>query len=126
MAGATAVVAAHRNAGGIGGYSAAAAGLTLGAIFTARGYRLITLIGLVACAGQPLAVVATAWELTHRVSHTQVEKLQTLGINPKVGVAVNLVFSLCASAVAVWALRTRRRPRGTSLLREGRPPGEKP
>jgi hypothetical protein len=56
--------------------------------------------------------VATAWELTHRISHAQVEKLQALGVNPRVGVAINLVFSLCASAVAAWAFWTRRRPSG--------------
>ena len=112
LAAVTAVVAAQRHAGAVGAYVAAAAALTLGALFTARGHRLTTLIGLVACAGQPLAVAATAWELTHRVSHTQVEKLQALGVNPRVGVAINLVFSLCASAIAVWAFRTRRRPPG--------------
>ena len=110
LAAVTAVVAIRRNAGGVGGYAGVAMALTLGAFFTARGHRLITMIGLVGCAGQPLAVAATAWELTHRVSHTQVEKLQALGVNPRVGVTINLVFSLCASGLAVWAFRTRRRP----------------
>ena len=112
LAALTAVVAIRRDAGGVGGYAAAAVALTLGAFFTARGHRLITMIGLAACAGQTLAVAATTWELTHRISHTQVEKLQGLGINPRVGVAINLVFSLCASVVAAWALCTRRRPSG--------------
>jgi hypothetical protein len=112
LAAVTAVVAVRRDAGGVGGYAGAAVALALGALFTARGHRLITMIGLAACAGQPLAVAATAWELTHRVSHTQVEKLQALGVNPRVGVAINLVFSLCASVVAAWAFRTRRRPSG--------------
>jgi hypothetical protein len=112
LAAVTAVTAVRRDAGGVGGYAGAAVALALAALFTARGHRLITIIGLVACAGQPLAVAATAWELTHRVSHTQVEKLQALGVNPRVGVAINLIFSLCASIVAAWAFTTRRRPSG--------------
>ena len=61
IAAVTAVVAIRRDAGGVAGYAAAAVALALGALFTARGHRLITTIGLVACAGQPLAVAATAW-----------------------------------------------------------------
>ena len=114
LAAATAVMALRRDAGGVAGYAAAAVALTLGALFTARGQRLITTIGLVACAGQPLAVAATAWELTHGVSHAQVEKLHALGIDPRVGVSINLVFSVCASLVAAWALWTRRQPSGPS------------
>ena len=108
LAAVTAVVAIRRDAGGVAGYTGAAVALALGALFTARGHRLITTIGLVACAGQPLAVAATAWELTHCISHIQVAKLQALGVNPTVGVAINLVFSLCASLLAAWAFRTRR------------------
>ena len=108
----TVVVAIRRDAGGLAGYAGAAVALALGAIFTARGNRLITMIGLVACAGQSLAVAVTAWELTHGISHTQVEKLRALGVNPRLGVAVNLVFSLCASVLAAWAFRTRRPSRG--------------
>jgi purine-cytosine permease-like protein len=104
LATATAVVAVRRDASGGAGYAAAAVVLALGALLTARGRRIITIIGLVACAGQLLAVAATTWELTHHVSHVQVQKLQALGVNPRVGVAINLAFSLCASLVAAWAL----------------------
>jgi hypothetical protein len=55
LAAVTAVVAIRRDAGGVGGYAGAAVALALGALFTARGHRLITTIGLVACAGQPLS-----------------------------------------------------------------------
>jgi hypothetical protein len=34
-------------------------------------------------------VAVTAWELTHRASHTQVEKLHAPGVNTRLGVAVN-------------------------------------
>ena len=118
LAAVTAVVALRRDADGVGGYVGAAVALALGALFTARGHRLITMIGLVGCAGQPLAVAATAWELTHRISDIQVEKLRALGVNPRVGVAINLVFSLCASVLAVWAFRTRRRPSGLHPRRQ--------
>ena len=104
LAAVTVVVAIRGDAGGLGGYAAAVA-LALRALLTARGHRLITMIGVAACAGQPIAVAATAWEVTHRISQTQVEKLYMLGVNPSVGVAINLVFSLCASVLAAWAFR---------------------
>lgn len=110
LAAATAVVATRRDAGGVGGYAGAAVALALLALFTARGHRLITTIGLAVCALQPFAVAATAWELTHDISHAQVEKLQELGVNPRLGVAINLVFSASASVLAAWAYRTRRPP----------------
>jgi hypothetical protein len=106
----TAVVAIRRDAGAVAEYTGAAVALALGALLTARGHRLITTIGLVACAGQPLAVAATAWELSHRISHIQVAKLQALGVNPTVGVAINLVFSLCASLLAASRRRDSRLP----------------
>ena len=112
LAAVTAVVAMRRDAGGVGGYAGAAVALALLALFTARGHRLITTIGLAICALQPFAVAATAWELTHDISHTQVDKLQELGVTPRFGVAINLVFSACASVLAAWAYRTRRPPTG--------------
>jgi hypothetical protein len=112
LAGVTALVAIRRDAGGVAAYAGAAVAMALAALLTAKGNRLITVIGLVACAGQALAVAATAWELTHSISHVQVEKLQALGVNPRVGVAVNLIFSLCAVVIAAWAFLTRRRPSG--------------
>jgi hypothetical protein len=114
LAAVTALVAVRRDASGVAGYVLAAAALAVGALFTARGHRFIAMIGLVACAGQSLAVAATAWELAHGISHTQVNKLRALGVEPTVGVAINLVFSLCASVLAVWAFRTRRRPRAAA------------
>jgi hypothetical protein len=112
LAAVTAVMATRRDAGGVGGYAGAAVALALMALFTTRGHRLITTIGLVICALQPIAVAATAWELTHDISHTQVHKLQQLGVNPRLGVAINLVFCACASVLAVWAYRTRQPPTG--------------
>ncbi len=110
LAAVTALVAAQRDAAGVGGYAGAAVALALLALFTALGNRLITTIGLAVCALQPFAVAATAWELTHDISQAQVDKLQELGVSPRLGVAVNLVFSVCASALAAWAYRTRRPP----------------
>ena len=111
MAAVTSVLAARRAASGAGGYAGAAVTLALLAFFTARGNGLVTTIGLGICALQPFAVAATAWELTHDISSTQVEKLDALGIDPRVGVAINLVFSACASVLAAWAYLTRWRAR---------------
>jgi hypothetical protein len=92
LAAVTAVVVRLRDASGAAEYAGAAIALVLLALFTARGNLLVTTIGLFICALQPLAVVATAWELTHDISHTQLAKLREIGIDPTLGVAMNLAL----------------------------------
>jgi hypothetical protein len=46
-----------------------------------------------------LAVSATAWELSHRISHAEAEKLQALGVSPRLGIAVTS-SSPCAPALS--------------------------
>jgi len=109
LAAVTAVVATQRHASGVPGYIAATAALTILAVFTARRRRLFTTVGLTICALSPLGVIASAAELATGISRTQVDKLHALGVNPVVGVVVNLLFCACATALAIWRYRTLRR-----------------
>lgn len=85
------------------GYAVTAALLIALAKGTARGSRLAVAVGLVLCAVQPLAVVITAWELTHEIPHAEALKLRALGVAPTIGVAINLCLAAYASVLAVWA-----------------------
>src|SRR3954454_16054876 len=82
--------------------------LVLMAIYTARGQRVALMVGLAICALQPIAAIAAGWELLNGISKSQVHKLDDLGIDPTFGVALNVVFSVVASLLAVWAYREWR------------------
>jgi hypothetical protein len=108
LAALTGALAIYRGAGELRGYAVVAVALVAVTILIAHGNRIAIILALVVCALQPIAVVVTAWELTHHIAQAQADKLNRLGISPRFGVTINLVFSLCASAVAVSACRIRR------------------
>jgi hypothetical protein len=108
LASITAALSARHHTGQAGAYAAIAAALIAMAVLTARGQPVVTIVGLVICAVQPLAVIATAWELVHGISASQVDKLEALGVDPTLGVTVNLIFSAVASVLAMWAYLARR------------------
>jgi hypothetical protein len=103
LAGMTAVLSFAHHLGQAVPYTVITVALVLMAIYTARGQRVVTLIGLAICAVQPIAAIAAAWELVNGISRSQVRKLDDLGIDPTFGVALNVVFSVVASLLAVWA-----------------------
>ena len=105
-AGGTAVVAALR----VGGasslpYVAAAALLAVLAGGVLRRARWALVVSLALLATQVLGVVGSAWELATGVSETKRNELERLGVDPELGVALNLVYSLLAVAVFAWAMR---------------------
>jgi hypothetical protein len=57
-------------------------------------------------------VLGSAWQLLSGVHGSKAEELRRLGIDPELGVALNLVYSAIASAVFGWLvtrwLRARR------------------
>jgi hypothetical protein len=113
LAGMTAILSFTHHLGQAVPYTLITVALVLMAIYTARGRRVITLVGLAICALQPIAAIAAAWELVNGISESQVRKLDDLGIDPTFGVALNVVFSVAASLLAVWAYREWRTARGS-------------
>ncbi len=109
IAAVSAVLAAERRAADVLGYIAVTASLMILALFTARRQRVVTMVGLTICVLSPLGVIACAVELATGISRTQVHKLHALGVNPTLGVVINLVFCACATALAIWRYRTIRR-----------------
>jgi hypothetical protein len=107
-AGAAVVTSLGHDAGGAGEYAVTAALLLALATATAHRSRIAIALGIVLCSLQPLAVVVTAWELTHRIPGAQATKIRALGIDPTVGVALNLLLAGWASLLAVWAYRVAR------------------
>ena len=89
-------------------YTVITVALALMAVYTARGQRVVLLVGLAICSLQPIAAIAAAWELVNGIARSQVRKLDDLGIDPTFGVALNVVFSVVASLLAVWAYREWR------------------
>lgn len=108
---ALAAVAVGHAAGAVS-YAVPAALLVVLGTATAYGSRIALVTGLVLCGVQPLAVVATAWELTHDVPAGQAAKVRSLGIDPTVGVAINFCFAAWASLLALWAYHVARKRAG--------------
>jgi hypothetical protein len=108
-AGAAVVTSVGHDAGGAGEYAVTTALLLALAIATAQRSRKAIALGIVLCALQPVAVVATAWELTHQIPGAQAAKIRALEVDPTVGVALNLFLAGWASLLSVWAYRVARR-----------------
>jgi hypothetical protein len=66
--------------------------------------------------GQVLGIAGTALELVYGVNANKAAELRALGFDPRLGVSINLAFSLAAVGVlAVALLRARRAARIASL-----------
>jgi hypothetical protein len=84
------------------------AGLVVLAIFVLRSNRAALLISTAGLAAQILGVIGAGFELLNGVHGAKAHELQRLGIDPEFGVALNLAYSLVASAVFAWvAVRWR-------------------
>src|SRR3954468_23724612 len=101
LAGMTAVLSFTHHLGQAVPYTVITVALVLMAIYTARGQRVVTLVGLAICALQPIAAIAAAWQLVNGIAKSQAHKLNDLGIDPTLGVALNVVFSIVASVLAL-------------------------
>jgi hypothetical protein len=87
------------------------AGLTLLAILVLRANRAALLVSTAGLGAQILGVIGTTFELLHGVHGTKADELHRLGIDPEFGVALNLMYSLVASAVFAWVVARWRNMR---------------
>lgn len=108
LAGCTAPVAWHR-IGVVAAlpFIAAAVGLAVLARAVLRANRAALTVSTILLGAQVLGVVGSAWQLLSGVHGSKADELRRLGIDPELGVALNLVYSAIASAVFGWVL-TRR------------------
>jgi hypothetical protein len=102
----------HSEAGYAAVYAVVAAGLTGLAAATYRTVRAAQTVSLVLLGSQVLGVVGAAWELGRAEDGgAKARHLEDLGIDFRLAVLGNLIYSAAASAVFVWAWRERRRDR---------------
>ena len=91
-------------------FMAVVIGLSLLAGAVLRGNRVALIISTAGLGAQVLGVIGSAWELVRGVQGSKADELHRLGIDPELGVALNLLYSAVASAVFAWvAARWRRR-----------------
>jgi hypothetical protein len=83
-------------------FIAAALGLAVLAFAVLRAYRVALIISTVLLGAQVFGVIGSAWQLLDGVHGSKAEELKRLGIDPELGVALNLAYSAVASAVFVW------------------------
>lgn len=94
----------HPGAGPPGLFLVAAGALTgLGcATFQSRTWAIA--VSLVLLAGQVIGVAGSTLQLAHGIDPGKAAELRALGFEPRVGIAVNLVFSLIATTVLAAAI----------------------
>jgi hypothetical protein len=117
IAGFTAPLAAVRDSAASGlVFAAVAAALIVLAVTTARALRSALAVSLVLLGLQLFGALGSAWELLHGVDEGKADRLRTLGFDPKLGVTVNLVYSMVAFTLFVWVLRQS----GSASHRDGK------
>jgi hypothetical protein len=86
-------------------YGTVAVGLVLLAVATSRGSRPAHLVSLVGLGSQIAGALGAGWEL-HRphLDSAKAGHLRDLGVSYRWAMFSNLVFSLLAGAVFIWAL----------------------
>ncbi|HKY75877.1 MAG TPA: hypothetical protein VJS45_07050 [Acidimicrobiia bacterium] len=93
-------------------FIAAATGLAVLAWAVLQANRAALIVSTILLGAQILGVVGSAWQLRSGVHGSKADELQRLGIDPELGVALNLLYSAIASAVFGWLitrwLRARR------------------
>ena len=113
LAGFTAPLAWHRT-----GFASAlpflgaATGLAVLAIGVLRSNRAALAVSTAGLGAQILGVVGSAWELAQGVAGSKAKELRRLGVDPTFGVALNLLYSVTASAVFAWMVTRWWRMRG--------------
>lgn len=102
----------HSKAGYAAVYAVVAVGLAGLAAATYRGVRAAETVSLVLLGSQIFGVVGAAWELVRAdESGAKARHLDDLGVDFRLAVLGNLIYSAAASAVFVWAWRQKRRRR---------------
>jgi hypothetical protein len=110
----TAVLAAIHENGSSVVFAGVAVALVVLAITTARGSPWGLAVTSVLLGAQVFGALGSGWELMHGAAGDKADELRSLGIDPTFGIALNLVYSVVAFALFVWALaRVRRRAQST-------------
>lgn len=69
-------------------------------------------VSFILLAGQLVGVAGTTFQLIYGVDSAKAAELRALGFDPRLGVAINLAFSIVAVCMlAAAVLRARRSPR---------------
>jgi hypothetical protein len=113
IAGVTALLAAAHESTASGlVFATVAIALLMLAIATARATRWALVVTMVLLGAQVFGALGSGWELLHGADGDKAQELRSLGIDPTFGIALNLVYSLLAFGLFVWALCTagRRAP----------------
>ena len=84
--------------------AAAALGLAVLAVAVLRANRVALTVSTVLLGAQILGVLGSAWQLRNGVHGAKADELHRLGIDPELGVALNLIYSAVASVVFAWVL----------------------
>ena len=82
----------------------AAVGLTVLTIGVLRVNRAALAVSTAGLGAQILGVIGSAWELAQGVNGSKARELRRLGVDPTLGVALNLVYSAVASLVFAWVV----------------------
>ncbi|MCA1843561.1 MAG: hypothetical protein LC792_10330 [Actinobacteria bacterium] len=85
-------------------FIAVAVGLSALAVAVLRAVRLALILSTAGLGAQLLGVIGSAWELLHGVAGSKADELHRLGVDPELGVTLNLIYSAVASAVFAWIL----------------------
>lgn len=83
-------------------FIAAAAGLAVLAFAVLRANRVALIVSTALLGAQVLGVIGSAWQLLNGVHGSKADELHRLGIDPELGVTLNLLYSAVASAVFAW------------------------
>jgi len=79
-----------------------------------RGLRAALVVSTLVLGGQILGVIGSAWELAQGVHGSKARELRDLGVDPELGVALNLAYSAVAALIFAWIVARwragRRRP----------------
>jgi len=109
IAGVTALLAAaHESTSGLV-FATVAIALLMLAIATARARRWALVVTMVLLGTQVFGALGSGWELLHGADGDKAQELRSLGIDPTFGIALNLVYSVLAFGLFVWALCTAAR-----------------
>jgi hypothetical protein len=85
-------------------FIAAAIGLAVLTFAVLRANRVALVVSTVLLGAQVLGVIGSAWQLLNGVHGSKADELHRLGVDPELGVALNLCYSAVASAVFVWVV----------------------
>jgi len=83
-------------------FIAVSVGLSVLAVAVLRAKRVALVVSTAGLGAQLLGVIGSGWELLTGVAGAKAHELDRLGVDPELGVTLNLVYSAVASAVFVW------------------------